>query len=520
MLEKKKLIVDLCADLGTLFKTACIFKDKITVMHIINNKRFTVTLDLIIFLIECNLSLEENLAESLAHNLTEACEESVIKLNQPKLLLAASKYGSISLLKCLLKILNIDLFNDCEKDEILYSGKHTVEIIKLLYEYGFRASRETLDFFLTFSLTPDLLDILSQYHNLNYKQIFISKARMRDTSIVAWFLTQTTQSKMICDAINDDHLLYYCKNEIAKLLLLSDHHVFKNKNSISQYLGSLCESWDTEDLVNIILTKYISDIEQPYKSQCLVNVVVSGYITNLELFLSRFHYDVDELSLIVEKAYGDRDFYARSDIIETLCDYGLTDNCKNKVILDCACKTSNSKVVKMLLDDPNIDPCAENYKALRTSFKCRNSTEQFEVIKLFLNNPKVDPYFENGFLLTEAVGLDTILFRRLIEECSLDLFYNDNAVIKYAERKGSLSNIKFIYKDSKVKKMLNLMDIIHNQIKAVYGTSDIINWALKKLEKHHQLSQIYIAKLTETVFNSGHSKKKEILTLLQSYSNF
>ena len=105
-------------------------------------------------------------------------------------------------------------------------------------------------------------------------------------------------------------------------------------------------------------------------------------------------------------------------------------------------------VIKLLLDDPRIDPSVFDDAAMR----CATETRNIEAIKLLLSCPKfnVCSDYNQNMLILSCKENDIDLLEMLMADKRFDPSYNNNKAIKEACSNGRGNVVKILLKDSRI----------------------------------------------------------------------
>ena len=112
-----------------------------------------------------------------------------------------------------------------------------------------------------------------------------------------------------------------------------------------------------------------------------------------------------------------------------------------------ACKNGCIEVVKLLLQDPRVDPTAnDNYAFI---YACENG--HTEVVKLLLEDPRVDPSANNNFAIhCASENGHTEIVRLLLQDPRVDPSADNNFAIHCASQNGHIEIVRLLLQDARI----------------------------------------------------------------------
>jgi ankyrin repeat protein len=122
-------------------------------------------------------------------------------------------------------------------------------------------------------------------------------------------------------------------------------------------------------------------------------------------------------------------------------------NGRGKSAIRLASKNGHVEVVKLLLNDPRVDPSAENNYAIRLA----SENGHVEAVKLLLNDPRVDPSAENNDAIRWASkNGHAEVVKLLLNDPRIDPSDDNNDAIRCASWNGHSEVVKLLLNDSRV----------------------------------------------------------------------
>jgi ankyrin repeat protein len=142
-------------------------------------------------------------------------------------------------------------------------------------------------------------------------------------------------------------------------------------------------------------------------------------------------------SLIVQK-------FLKLDHIDPAIEKKLNET---ETAIRLASKYGHAEVVRLLLNDPRVDPSAYSNHAIRlASWK-----GHVEVVKLLLNDPRVDPSDRDNVAIRWASGNGHVeVVKPLLNDPRVDPSADNNCAIRWASRKGHVEVVKILLNDPRV----------------------------------------------------------------------
>lgn len=159
--------------------------------------------------------------------------------------------------------------------------------------------------------------------------------------------------------------------------------------------------------------------------------------------------------------------------------YDLDIMAHNNLLIINACCNGQKEIVKLLLNDPRVDPSDQNNKAIMQS-----SDE--EIIKMLLNDPRVDPSDQNN--------------RLFIDMCS----------------KGYTEIVKLLLDDERINPSAQNNGAIMEA--CWYGRSDVIELLLNS--DRVIINPFYDDNIESIIIRAFHMKNQEIIKMLVSDKRF
>ena len=144
------------------------------------------------------------------------------------------------------------------------------------------------------------------------------------------------------------------------------------------------------------------------------------------------------------------------DVLEKVSNLELTDgdtitiNLKVPICIETSRKLmgkTDIDVVNRLLDDPRVDPSADNNCAIRSAAK----NGHLDVVNRLLEDPRVDPSSNNNCAIRWAAKnghLDVV--NRLLEDLRVDPSADNNFAIEFAAKNGHLDVVNRLLEDPRV----------------------------------------------------------------------
>jgi hypothetical protein len=129
---------------------------------------------------------------------------------------------------------------------------------------------------------------------------------------------------------------------------------------------------------------------------------------------------------------------------------------------DNAIQVNNYKVVKTLLNDPEVDPTNN------VNFAIRISSEHgfIDIVKLLLNDPRVDPTddFNDAIRYASRSG-ETETVRLLLTDSRVNPTSVNNSAISNAELNGYIETVALLWIDKRFKNTLKIDNLpLYNQL--------------------------------------------------------
>ena len=148
------------------------------------------------------------------------------------------------------------------------------------------------------------------------------------------------------------------------------------------------------------------------------------------------------------------------EIVAGLIKEGFDSSHNDNYAIQLASRNGHLEVVKLLLQDPRVDPSAKNNYAIRwTSRKSR-----LEVVKLLLQDPRVDPSVDNNYAIGYASenGHSEVV-KLLLQDPRVDPSDDDNYAILLASDNGHSEVVKLLLQDERVKNSLSEIRLANYQ---------------------------------------------------------
>lgn len=118
----------------------------------------------------------------------------------------------------------------------------------------------------------------------------------------------------------------------------------------------------------------------------------------------------------------------------------------NEAIIE-ASSNGYSEIVKLLLQDPRVDPSDRNNQAIRNS----SIAGHVEIVKLLLKDPRVDPSDnENEAIRNCSASGNILIVKLLLEDPRVDPSDKNNQAINWAIGQGHTKIVKLLLKDRRV----------------------------------------------------------------------
>ena len=174
-------------------------------------------------------------------------------------------------------------------------------------------------------------------------------------------------------------------------------------------------------------------------------------INNLKL-LYYYLYRRDQLKIPLDtksKLFIDAVRVGNTEVVKLLLeDPRINPADDNNLAIGLASQNGYIEIVKLLLKDPRVDPSADEDYAIRMSSE-RGKTE---VVRLLLKDDRVDPSAYNNWAIRWAIHeRNTEVARLLLEDRRVDPSALNNYALRWAKEKGYTEIVDLLLKDKREK---------------------------------------------------------------------
>lgn len=254
----------------------------------------------------------------------------------------------------------------------------------------------------------------------------------------------------ICDIHTPKLLKTYAFKYIELIDILVKHFKY-DINSTLLYACRYCENYD-----------YIKALILSYRNNNIINInnlmceaATYGQLKIMKLIYSVYS-NINHVMILNQS--GSSKLYKNIEIIKYLHTKKLVtqQNFIQNECVDTACKCGNIEIVKYLIDDVGIKPITSNIK---NGFL----NKYIDIVKYLMRYNSIDLSFDNNALLKYAIeNHDMELFKFLMLDFKVHVKYNNNVIFDLAFYAGNMKVIKFLMRNIKNAKIFitNSLDIL------------------------------------------------------------
>ncbi len=234
------------------------------------------------------------------------------------------------------------------------------------------------------------------------------------------------------------------REEIVLKKLVGDYYLnFKIKKDDGYYYTSynyLYQKFDNlTDLKDYIQFRYFILYNDPNK------------------FLELYKVSKLDMSFDDNESIGWASIKGHTEIVKILLEDPRVDpSDRNNLAIRLASENGHIEIVKLLLKDPRVDPSDyNNYAIIYASTK-----GHAEIVKLLLADPRVDPSAENNLAIRWAVvNCHKEVVKLLLQDPRVDPSDGDNSAIKRASNNRHKEIVKLLLEDPRVRAKLSPREI-------------------------------------------------------------
>ena len=188
--------------------------------------------------------------------------------------------------------------------------------------------------------------------------------------------------------------------------------------------------------------------------------------------------------------------------LEIILASNIEGNYENALSL--AALNGHNEVVKLLLQDPRVDPSADNNYAIRFA----SGICHVDVIKLLLQDPRVDPRAYNNYAIRYASAAGKVeIVKLLLQDKRIDPSNDDNYLIRLASLRRRVEVVKLLLQDNRVDPAANDNEAVRSASEC--GYVEVVKLLLQDRRVDPSANH------NETTRHASQNRHLEVVKLLQ-----